>query len=226
MKFREEKEDHIMRITTQMLNASMRKAGLPVNNVSLLNCINSAGSSPNSLLSALNKKGIHTENKSYEKLKGQAEQLQQSAEEMASEKLFEEARKSGDLQSVYEKAQDLIKDYNSTVKSMKNTSSPLNQGYRQMMKEAYTDSKDALEEIGITMGNDGTLKIDGDKFKASDVDKLEKALCADGSFSNKLSFLAGRVADNAKANISSASSQYDILGNNYFAAASKYDFWG
>ena len=70
------------------------------------------------------------------------------------------------------------------------------------------------------------MKIDGDKFKASDVDKLEKALCADGSFSNKLSFLAGRVADNAKANISSASSQYDILGNNYFAAASKYDFWG
>lgn len=215
-----------MRITTQMLNASMRKAGLPINNISLLSCINSASSSPNSLLSALNKKGINTESKSYEKLKGQAEQLQQSAEEMASEKLFQEARTSGDLQSVYEKAQDLIKNYNSTVKSLKNTASPLNQGYRQMMKESYTDSRDALEEIGITMGNDGSLKIDEDKFKASDVDKLEKVLGADGSISAKLYFLAGRVADNAKANISSASSQYDILGNNYFAMASKYDFWG
>ena len=215
-----------MRITTQMLNASMRKAGLPINNISLLSCINSASSSPNSLLSALNKKGINTESKSYEKLKGQAEQLQQSAEEMASEKLFQEARTSGDLQSVYEKAQDLIKNYNSTVKSLKNTASPLNQGYRQMMKESYTDSKDALEEIGITMGNDGSLKIDEDKFKASDVDKLEEVLGADGSNSARLYFLAGRVADNAKANISSASSQYDILGNNYFATASKYDFWG
>lgn len=215
-----------MRITTQMLNASMRKAGLPINNVSFLSCINSGSSSSNSLLRALSKKGVNTENKSYEKLKGQAEKLQQSAEEMASEKLFQEARTSGDLQSVYQKAQDLIKNYNSTLKSLKNTSSPLNQGYRQLMKEAYTDGKDALEEIGITMGSDGSLKIDGDKFKASDVNKLEEALGADGSFSAKLSLLAERVADNAEANISSASSQYDVFGNNYFAAASKYNFWG
>lgn len=215
-----------MRITTQMLNASMRKAGLPINNVSLLSCVNSGSSSSSSLLSALGKKGINTENKSYEKLKGQAEKLQQSAEELASEKLFQEARTSGDLQAIYEKAQELIKNYNDTSKSLKNTSSPLNQGYRQLMKEAYTDGKDALEEIGITMGSDGSLKIDGDKFKASDVDKLEKILGADGSFSAKLSLLAERVADNAKANISSASSQYDILGNNYFSSVSKYDFWG
>ncbi len=215
-----------MRITTQMLNASMRKAGLPINNVSLLNCINNGSSSPNSLLNALNKKGIRTENKGYEKLKGYAEGLKQSAEEMASDKLFEEARTSGDLQTIYKKAQELIKNYNSTFNSLKDTSSPLNQGYRQMMKEAYYDGKDALEEIGITRGSGGALKIDEDKFKAAGVDKLEEILGKDGSFSDKLSFLAGRVADNAKANISSASSQYNALGNNYFALASKYDFWG
>ncbi len=44
-----------MRITTQMLNESARKAGLPVNNTSLLNYINNKGEG-NSLLDALNKK--------------------------------------------------------------------------------------------------------------------------------------------------------------------------
>lgn len=44
-----------MRIITQMLNESARKAGIPVNNTSLLNYINN-DSSNNSLLSALNNK--------------------------------------------------------------------------------------------------------------------------------------------------------------------------
>ena len=36
-----------MRITTQMLNASMRKAGLPVSNVSLLSYINGSSGQGN-----------------------------------------------------------------------------------------------------------------------------------------------------------------------------------
>ena len=42
-----------MRITTQMLNESARKAGLPINSNSLLNYVN--GNSDNTLLNALNK---------------------------------------------------------------------------------------------------------------------------------------------------------------------------
>lgn len=215
-----------MRITTQMLNASLRKAGLPINNVSLLNYINGNSSSQNSLLNALNKNGIKTQNESYEKLKSQAEKLQQAAENMSSEDAFKEARTSGDLQKVYDNVQEMIKNYNSTMKALKNSSSPLNQYYRQMLGEAFTDHKDKLSEIGISTGTDGTLKLDNEKMKAADVDKLEEILGADGKFSAKLSFLASRIADNAKANAASASSQYNALGNNYFASSSKYDFWG
>lgn len=214
-----------MRITTQMLNASMRKAGLPINNVSLLNYVNGS-SQGNSLLNALNKKGIKLQDKGFEKLKGQAEKLQQAAEKMASEKSFQEARTSGDLQPIISNVQEMVKNYNDTIKSMKNSSSPLNQYYRQMLKEAATDDKDKLKEIGITRGEDGTLKLDEEKLKASDVDKLEEILGAKGTFSSKVSFLADKIADNARANASSASSQYNALGNNYFASASRYNFWG
>ncbi len=214
-----------MRITTQMLNASMRKAGLPINNVSLLNYVNNSSQS-NSLLSALNKKGITLQDKSFEKLKGQAEKLQQATEKMASEETFEEARTSGDLQPVLSNVQEMVKNYNNTIKSMKNSSSPLNQYYCQMLKEAAADDKDNLKGIGITRGEDGTLKLDEDKLKAADLGKLEEILGVKGTFSSKVSFLAERIADNARANASSASNQYNALGNNYFASASRYNFWG
>lgn len=214
-----------MRITTQMLNASMRKAGLPINNVSLLNYVNSSSQS-NSLLSALNKKGITLQDKSFEKLKGQAEKLQQATEKMASEETFGEARTSGDLQPVLSNVQEMVKNYNNTIKSMKNSSSPLNQYYCQMLKEAAADDKDNLKGLGITRGEDGTLKLDEDKLKAADLGKLEEILGAKGTFSSKVSFLAERIADNARANASSASNQYNALGNNYFASASRYSFWG
>lgn len=215
-----------MRITTQMLNASMRKAGLPINNVSLLNYINGSSSQSNSLLNALNKNGIKVNNKAYEKLKNLAESLQDSTEKMSSADVFEEARTSGDKEPIYNNAKAMVENYNSTLKALKNTSSPLNQYYRQMLGDVAKDSEEKLKEIGITKASDGTLRIEKDMLTASDVDKLEEILGADGSFSSKISFLANRIADNAKANAASASSQYNALGDNYFAAASKYNFWG
>lgn len=70
-----------MRITTQMLNESARKAGLPVNNTSLLNYINNKGQG-NSLLDALNEKKEIAKNavqkSNYENLEQQADGLTNS----------------------------------------------------------------------------------------------------------------------------------------------------
>ncbi len=215
-----------MRITTQMLNASMRKAGLPINNVSLLNYVNGSSSQGNSLLSALNKNGIKVNDRGYEKLKGLVESLQESAEKVGSGDAFEEARKSGDKEPIYNNAREMVKNYNNTIKALKNTSSPLDHYYRQMLGEVSTDAEAQLKEIGITRASDGTLSVDKDKMTSADIDKLEEILGADGTFSSRISFLANRIADNAKANAASASSQYNAFGDAYFAAASKYDFWG
>ena len=72
-----------MRITTQMLNESARKAGLPINNTSLLNYKKNDGTG-NSLLDALNKKketaATAAQKSDYEKLDKEADQLTQVAE--------------------------------------------------------------------------------------------------------------------------------------------------
>lgn len=219
-----------MRITNQMLNESARKAGLPVNNVSLLNYINSS-SLNNTLSGTLNKSSsaVDTAKKaSYEKLEKSADALLQQAEIFTAEgekSIFEKARESGSTQEIQEGVQELVENYNAAIKALKSASAPLNDYYRQMLQEAADENSELLESIGITVAKDKTLSIDADKLKAADVDTLKQALTG-GTFGKKTAFLASRISSNAQANIKSLSSQYNAAGNIYSAQANKFDFLG
>lgn len=220
-----------MRITNQMLNESARKAGLPVNHMSLLNYVNNTDSG-NSLLNALNKSGS-TENTvkktSYEKLEKTAENLLQSAEiftEEGEENIFSKAEESGDKQEIYDRVQTFVENYNSTLSALKNTSSPLDQYYYQMMQEAAEENSEKLESIGITISKTGTAALDKDKLAAADIDTLEQTLGASSDFSKKAVFLASRISDNARTNAESLSSRYSAKGDVYSAMSNKYEFWG
>ena len=219
----------MMRITTQMLNRSARKAGLPINNTSLLNYIN--GNSNNTLLNALNKNSatdVATKTK-YEKLEKAADQLSEAASVFIAtgeDSLFSKARESGDNQDVYNAVEDFVGKYNSTLSALKNTSSTLNDYYSQMLKSAASDNKEALESIGITIAKDGSLSVDKDKLKETDIDTLEKVLGNTKGFTQKAAYVADRVSDNAHTNQSSLSSQYSSTGSLYSALASKYNLYG
>ena len=219
----------MMRITTQMLNESARKAGLPINGTSLLNYIN--GNSNNTLLNALNKNSTTdaaTKTK-YEKLEKTADQLSEAASVFMAtgdDSLFSKARESGDNQDVYNAVEDFVGKYNSTLSALKNTSSTLNDYYSQMLKSAASDNKEALESIGITIAKDGSLSVDKDKLKEANIDTLEKVLGNTKGFAQKAAYVADRVSDNAHTNQSSLSSQYSSTGSLYSALASKYNLYG
>ena len=219
----------MMRITTQMLNESARKAGLPINGTSLLNYIN--GNSNNTLLNALNKNSatdVATKTK-YEKLEKAADQLSEAASVFIAtgeDSLFSKARESGDNQDVYNAVEVFVGKYNSTLSALKNTSSTLNDYYSQMLKSAASDNKEALESIGITIAKDGSLSVDKDKLKEADIDTLEKVLGNTKGFTQKAAYVADRVSDNAHTNQSSLSSQYSSTGSLYSALASKYNLYG
>lgn len=221
-----------MRVTTQMLNRSAIKAGLPINRNSLLNYINN-NSSQNTFLDALNKRKTNTANKEkkseYEKLGTAAEQLQKKAELFAaSEKssLFEEAVKSGNNQKIYTNAEKFVENYNETVKSLQSASDPLGSYYYKMLKENTAENKEMLGEIGITIAKDGTLNLDKDKLKAANLETVEKVFGASGTFSARAAFLATRVFDYAKANAKAVSSQYNSGGNMETFSFNQYNFWG
>lgn len=222
-----------MRITTQMLNESARKAGLPVNNTSLLNYVGGNGSN-NSLMEALNqKKGTdnNTVRKSkYERLDKEADNLTQSAETLLQEgekNLFEQAKASGNNQKVYDGIEKFFEDYNSTLKELRNTSHTMNDFYRQMLIEATAEVKESLAEIGITFAKDGTAKVDREKIKSIDLETLENVFGKESEFVKKVDFLSNRISDYAKANMESFGNAYHADGNLYSVIGnSRYDLWG
>lgn len=222
-----------MRITTQMLNESARKSGLPINNTSLLNYIN-GDETNNSLLEALNKNKKATANTesrmNYEKLEQAADKLTQSTQIMLQEdesNLFKQAEESGDNQKVYDSIESLFENYNSIMTALKNASGTMNDFYRQMLTEAAEEEKDSLESIGITFEKDGTASVDMEKVKAVDLETLENIFGSKSDFMSKINFISTRISDNAEANIESLSSTYSSAGNLYTTSmSSKYDFWG
>jgi cell division protein FtsB len=223
----------IMRITTQMVNESARKAGLPVNNTSLLNYINKDSSTTeNSLLDALNKnsKVNSTQKSSYEQLEKSANALEGSAAVFASEKednLFTQAKKDDTTEVVKKQAKEFISNYNDMMKKLGSSDSVLNDYYKQMLQKAYTENKEDLSGIGIAADRNGYLSLDESKFDAADIDTLENVLGGESTFSVKTGYIASRIANNAESYLESMSSQYSAAGNNYSTyLSSKYDFWG
>lgn len=221
-----------MRITTQILDESARKAGLQtVCGTTLLNGMNSTATK-NPLLNAISKGNTaadKAEKSGYKKLGKEADQLQQKADVFAQEgekSLFAKAKESGSSQEIYNAVKELVEQYNNTASALKNTTGPLNDYYRQMLKEAAQENSKALGSIGVTVSKNGTLGIDEDKLQAAGVEELEKILGGDSDFIKKTSFLASRISDNAQANRESRSSQYTASGTAYNAASGRYDFKG
>lgn len=220
-----------MRITTQMLNETARKTGVPINNTSLLNHIN--GGSDGDLLKVLNKgktSAADTKQKiNYEKLEKEADGLKKRAEGLAAkgeDSLYAKARESGDTAQLCMEAQELVESFNNTMKILQSSPESLNKYYAQMLQEAAEDNGEALAAIGITVSKDGRAAVDSDKLKAADVDALEKALGSSNDFTTKVSFLAGRISDNAQAGAESLSSQYGRSGDLLSSSGGKYSFWG
>lgn len=221
-----------MRITTQILNESARKAGLPaINSTTLLNGMNST-TTKNPLLNAINK-GNSTadkaEKKDYDKLGKEADQLQQKADVFAEEgekSIFARAKESGSNQEIYDAVKELVEQYNDTASALKKVTGPLNDYYRQMLKEAAQENSEALKGIGITVTKNGVLGIDEEKLQAATAEELEKALGGSSDFTKKTSFLAARISDNAQAGKESLTSQYTASGTVYNAASGRYDFRG
>lgn len=227
-----------MRITTQMLNETAKKTGIPINQNSLLSYLNDSGeASGNTLLDALDKNGkvSSAASKSYKKLEAAADKLQDSAEKLTAkgeESLFEKIKNSSEQdleknkEELYSSIKTFLDNYNAALTELDKTSSPMNAYYSKELGLAASENSKALESLGVTAGKDGRLTLDSGKLKQASVDDIEKVFGAAGTFAVKSAFIAERVSDNAQANVESISSQYGPMGSLQSQLASKFDFWG
>lgn len=222
----------MMRVTTQMLDNTARKGGIMLTGRSLLDYVSQgSGSMAGGLLEALDKGGSIADpvkKSSYEKMEKEADALLKNAGLFVPEKdtLFDKAKESKDNNEIYDAAEALAESFNNTLNALQSSSSTVDRYYWQMLQEAAVENKEALENIGITFAKDGTMVLDKEKLRSSDIDSLEKALGPSNVFAAKLAVLADRISSNAAANAESYSSQYNSFGDIYSSVSSKYDFWG
>lgn len=221
-----------MRVTTQMMHASAKRAGISLGGTSLLNYINNGNqNAQSSLLNSLNTKQSAMVNKTqsanYEEMEESANSLLESLEMFMSEEEDGIFQKAGTEKSVITDAvKQLVKKYNDTVKALKNASNPLNDFYWEMLKESAGESEESLLTVGITQNEKGMLTLDEEKLKNIDIETIKKALDGKGMFSTKTAYITNRISDNAKANTESYSCQYGADGYSYVANSNRYDFWG
>ena len=222
-----------MRITNQMLSASARKAGIPLEGNSLLDYLNKDDGG--NLLDSLN--GSNNLNQSvssvyknnYDKIQKAAEAYEKQAKSLAESgegSIWAKANETGDLSAVYDNIKSLVDKYNSTLEAVRKTPDSLNTYYMQMFTQGAADRKEVLEAAGVTVQKDGTLKLDEDKMKAADLKALEKAFGSGSYFLARTGFVAARAADHAKTSAESVTSQYTAKGSLITAETSRYDFLG
>ncbi|MDE5803614.1 MAG: hypothetical protein K2I22_11920 [Lachnospiraceae bacterium] len=222
-----------MRVTTKMLNDSAQKAGLPVNGNSLLNYVN-GNSSEKNLLSTLNKnkgKSVSAAQKSsYEKVENASGKLSKSAADLVSnaeDSVFAKADMEEGKEALYDKIADFLNGYNDTLKTLRAVAGTMENFYCKSLQDEAEKNSEALKAIGITLSKDGTMSLDKNKLKQADPAEIEKVLGKSGNFVSRVAFLAGKISDNAEANVKSVSNQYTAAGSlSQTAAASKYSFWG
>ncbi len=221
-----------MRITANMLNEQMKKAGLGIAPNTLLDYINK-GNSGNGLLDALQSKSdsmVNTQNRArYEKLEKASDLLSAQAGKLTKkgeDSLFEKAKASGDYTEIYEEVEALVDSYNDTLDALGKETGALNLFYRQSLTDITGENKEALDSIGITVNKNGSLKLDKDKLKAADLETLEKVLGSEKGVSDHLAFVSSRIADNARTNVESMSEVYKMDGSLISAYPNQYNFWG
>ncbi|MDE6023834.1 MAG: hypothetical protein K2G45_00075 [Lachnospiraceae bacterium] len=225
------KGDGYMRITSQMLNQNMKKAGVGGQRRTLLDYIKTGKSS--NLFNIMNTKAgtaVNTaERTKYEKLDKAADKVVSQVEKLASDKedsVMNKAKESGDRTQLYKDAEALIDNYNDMLSAMKFATGNLNSFYRKSIKELVEENKEQLAGIGITAGSDGRLNIDKSKFNDADFEKVEQMLGNKSSFLSKLAFVSQHIGDNAAANVETTSSSYLPNGVSSRGRQNRYDFKG
>jgi hypothetical protein len=163
----------------------------------------------------------------YENLEKNATSLSETASKFASkdkDSIFSTAEDDDEL---YDSVESLVDSFNSTLKGLNSSSGTLNDYYARTLKMSALQSKKTLSDIGISVSSGGYLTLNKTTLKSADADTIEKVLGSSGTFTQKVSFVSGRVADNAQTNLNSLSSRYSSSATAYSSyIGSKYNLFG
>ena len=150
-----------MRITTQMLNETSRRTGIPVNQTSLLDRINNEDSALDPRSGSKKKSNNifgmaspvdRMQKDSYKKLEKSADSLKECAAklgEVGADSLFQKAEKEQSTEALTSEIQKMVDAYNDTMEQLKKSGGAMNGFYKEELASLVDGNADALKAVGI-----------------------------------------------------------------------------
>ena len=118
-----------------------------------------------------------------------------------------------DTDASYKAVSSFVKDYNKLVSAAGDSDSSSIASRFSTLQSLTTSNKSSLEEIGITINDDGTLSLDEDTFKAADSSKAESLFKGSGSYAYQAS---------AQATVIDNQAQYEALKAGTYTSSGTY----
>lgn len=151
-------------------------------------------------------------------VKSEASDLVTSAKKLTAtgkDSLFASEEKY-DADATYKTVSNFITQYNDTVDALSKVSSTAVKSAGNHMQNMTNIMSKGLSKVGITVGTDGKLTVDEQKFKAADMSKVKALFDGSSSYAGVVSSAAGRVA-------SQAGNQISHLGGGLYGSNGYYN---
>lgn len=113
-----------------------------------------------------------------------------------------------------------VDDYNITVRKLNSTASVTDEASVKNLKKVFADRQAAFRNIGITVGEDGTIALDRKKLKEADTAEIEKLFGTKDGTAAKLKTLAEGVEASAKKQADTLRKTSYMTSTNYSRYAS------
>lgn len=117
-----------------------------------------------------------------------------------------------DMDAIYKNVSAFVEDYNATVDALDDSNSKnMVQTGINMLKNTGVYEK-SLEDIGISIQENGKLKLDQDTLNSADVSKVKELFYGNSSFAYKTGVYAGKIENYAQMEAQKANT-YTNTGN-------------
>lgn len=126
-------------------------------------------------------------------------------------------KKGIDVDAIYKKVNEFVEGYNSLIKSSKDVSSDTIAKAVKNLESSVDANARLLSKIGIEQNSDGTLKMNEDTFKSSNIGRVKDVFNGIGSFGYQISTKVSRIDYMAQREATKANTynQYGTYSNNY-----------
>ena len=121
-----------------------------------------------------------------------------------------------DADAAYKAVGNFVTQYNDTVDALSKVSGTAVKSAGNHMQNMTNIMSKGLSKVGITVGTDGKLTVDEQKFKTADMSKVKALFDGSSSYAGVVSSAAGRVA-------SQAGNQISQLGGGLYGSNGYYN---